>query len=143
MPSGSIRFALIALLLPAPALAGPPAQVVSELGLWRRAVESEDPARIAGRMIKGQRIEFRLVGGGQDEPLRLDREALEKRLQAGQADRLGLARLLLLPHAKDLTPSGDGRWVAMDRRCPEVRWIFAKRGARWRLTRVERHLLGC
>lgn len=138
-----LLIALSALLLPAWALAAPPEQVVRELGLWRQAVVGGDPARIAGRMIKGQVIVFCQVGAGERPSLSLDRVALRERLDAGQADSLGLDRLLLLPRQKDLKQDAQGRWVATDTRCPEVRWIFEKRGVRWRLTRVERHLLGC
>ena len=146
MVSAFARIASITLVMlgpAAPAMAGPPEQVVRELALWRQAVESEDPARIAGRMVKGQQIVFKQIGRKDPVNLSLDRAGLRKRLEAGQADALGLARLLLLPRAKDLKEDPEGRWVATDMRCPEVRWIFAKHGARWRLSEVQRHLLGC
>ena len=139
----SLLLGLGTLLAASLSVAAPPEQVVRELGLWRQAVASEDPARIAGRMIKGQRIVFKQVGAGDKPSLSLDRDALRQRLVAGQADALGLSRSLLLPRPQDLKPEAEGRWVATDARCPEVRWFFEKHGVRWRLAQVERHLLGC
>jgi len=127
-------------LVPAAVSAAPPKQLVRELALWRQAVASQDPARIAGRLVKGQAIDV-IQEGVPD--LKLDQAALRKRLEDGQADALGLSGLLMLPQTAHLKPQADGRWQAESPTCPEVRWIFAKRGARWRLTEIHRQHPGC
>jgi hypothetical protein len=142
----SITIMLISLVLGSgSAWAKPPQQMLNELALWREAVRTEKPATIAGRIPKNQFIQVKTVGHRErpHETIRLDSQEIRQRLEAGQADQLGLSPSLLLPRRMDLVQFNNSRWRASDKRCPEVVWIFEKKGARWRLTTIERHLLKC
>lgn len=127
------------------AWAKPPQQMLSELALWREAVRTEKPATIAGRIPRNQSIQLKTMGhrDGPTEAIHLNAQEIRQRLESGQANQLGLSPSLLLPRRKDLVQYNNTRWRASDARCPEVVWIFEKRGTRWRLTTIERHLLKC
>ena len=136
----------LALLLPtAVALAArAPGGVKAELKAWVRAVNSKDPIAIAKRVPDGETVVFRTQGSPtRTKERRLGRADLQKELESGNANALGLADHLLLPRIRDLRPDGAGRWRADDKRCPEVVWIFAKQGKRWRLVEVIRVALAC
>ena len=137
----SVLLFLALALGPLDALAAPPG-VRTELAAVRQAVASGDARAIGRRMAPGGTL-FRTEGGPDRTGRRLDAAAVQAALAAGQANALGLDRLLLLPRARDMARVAGGRWSATDRRCPEVRWIFARRGGRWVLDEVVRVLLAC
>ena len=123
--------------------AAPPPGARNALRTWKKVVLTGNWAKIAAQIPEGTTVRFRTDGYPRDERSRsLGRAQVFAALKAGQADQLGLDKLLLLPRLVDARKRGRS-WEFTDRRCPEVTWIFQKDGARWRLVEVVRTLLGC
>ncbi len=135
---------IAALCLVWTASAAPPRSLKRELRAWVKLVESEKRAELLARLPATGKVLFRAVAHpDQREPRPLTRDQVHAELEAGKANLLGLSSGLLLPRVKDLVRVRPKRWKANDSRCPEVTWIFERRGRRWVLVEVVRTLLSC
>jgi hypothetical protein len=126
-----------------PVWAQTPKALVQELNRWIEAVNTGSADRIAALLGNDEIIRVRFRGHPTLQSIQVNRNELRKRLERGEANTLGLSKLLLLPRLEDMQQLGEGRYSFTDQRCPEVTWIFALKRGKWRLIEIVRRFLEC